>query len=362
VVEADPLTTSRVKKDWSGFFAGAEVIAAKRAIAEHVRDDLRGLLSDARRERKREALAANRHMLQSLPTISQVQIAHFAEEIQVRSPTISTRDLENAVEVLANLEQTRSGYALLEKLSHMDPADLDGLDAILDEWTVQDARKVLDELQYRLTLIKHLEALVESHTADELHDLQPLFERGLWIFGPEFESISFTSNRTLATVVEQFLGSAALTTPKKRPDFVALPDASIGLYSSDAYDRNHEVMGLASVIVVELKRGGFEVTTDEKDQAMRYTREIRRSGKVDKSTKIFAYVLGTSREDAAEEPSFEGNTVVSARAYSSVLRQAHARTFHLLRKIEGTKRLPATDQDLDEILSPAQLELDPNSR
>lgn len=70
----------------------------------------------------------------------------------------------------------------------------------------------------KLDLIADLERLVEDKNSNELHDLQPLFERGLWIFGPEFESISFTSNRTLATNVKKFFGKAVWENPAKRPD------------------------------------------------------------------------------------------------------------------------------------------------
>jgi hypothetical protein len=105
--------------------------------------------------------------------------------------------------VLANLEKARSGYQLLETLSNLDPSDLDTLTEILDAWTVSDAKKVLEELQFRLDLISKLEKLVESHDADELHDLQPLFERGLWIFGPEFEAISIIAVAVLRLCVRR---------------------------------------------------------------------------------------------------------------------------------------------------------------
>ena len=53
--------------------------------------------------------------------------------------------------------------------------------------SAKSAALVLHELESRLRLIERLQALVHSTVADELHDIQPLFERGLWIFGPEYE-------------------------------------------------------------------------------------------------------------------------------------------------------------------------------
>lgn len=356
VIEADFLL-NQIKADWSGFHASATVNKAREAVFEHIRDDLRGLMHDVRKERKVAALEANRYDIKKLSTISQEHIAAFADEIQVRCPTINPRDLENAVNVLTKLENARSGYSLLGKLAKCDHKDIDALDAILDEWTAVDAKKVLDELRYRLELIKQLEELVENHKADELHDLQPLFERGLWIFGPEFESISFTSNRSLSTVVNTLLGGADLTTPRKRPDFVVLPDSSIGVYSCDAYDDNHEICGLSSVVIVELKRGGFEISTKEKDQAMHYAREIRKSGKVSMDTKITCYVLGASIDPLANQESTEGSTVIIPRRYNTILGQAHARTFNLLKKVETDKKVKLADTDLYDVIYPEEEEL-----
>ncbi len=83
-----------------------------------------------------------------------------------------------------------------------------------------------------------MEDLVEDPNAEELHELQPLFENGLWIFGPEYESIEYLSNKTLATIIKKFFkGENEIEHPKKRPDFIALPDRSIGVYSRDDFGR-----------------------------------------------------------------------------------------------------------------------------
>lgn len=357
VVEADALTTKQIKQDWSGFHASTAVNSAKRQVSDYVRSDLRNFLQDIRRDRKRQALISNRDAIRKLPLISQEQVAQFVEAVQEQSPTLGTRDLENMVQVLARLEQARSGYALLAKLAQLDPGELDVLDEILEQWSVNDAKKVLGELHYRLHLIEQLEQFVETREADELHDLQPLFERGLWIFGPKFESISFTSNRSLATVVKEHLGPAVLDHPRNRPDFVALPDASIGFYASDSYDDESEVDGLAAVVVVELKRGGYEISNKEKDQALGYTRELKKSGKVTQNTQITAYVLGTRVAEDAQDTLRERNTIVYARTYSTILRQAHARTFHLLKRIQAIKHISLSDADLADVIEPAQYEI-----
>jgi hypothetical protein len=63
-------------------------------------------------------------------------------------------------------------------------------------------------------LIQRLEQLINDSKTDELHELQPLFERGLWIFGPELEGPQFMSNRALATIVREFFGGGTVEEPR----------------------------------------------------------------------------------------------------------------------------------------------------
>lgn len=103
---------------------------------------------------------------------------------------------------------------------------------------------------------------------------------------------------------------------------------------------------------MELKKGGFEITGEEKDQANRYARQLRRSGKMKDSTSIVCYVLGSRLGMDAREPIGEGATRVIPRSYNDLLRGAHARTFHLLKKLKGTDEWrQSSDAELDAVLS-----------
>lgn len=213
---------------------------------------------------------------------------------------------------------------------------------------------MLNELGRRLKLISDLEKLVGVATTNELHDLQPLFARGLWMFGPEFESTDFTSNRGMATVIRTLLGGTDDELSKRRPDVVALPDQSVGAYSADAHDENGEVNGIRKVVIVELKKGGFDVTTKELRQGEDYAIEIQKAKLVQTDTTITAYVLGENLIDCEERK--VGDTIrVIPMAYPTLLRRAHARTFNLQRKL--TQNLPAAnpDEEVEEIVSQPEL-------
>ncbi len=348
IVSADLIDERNVKKDWSGFYISDEVIKIQNAVFEFVRDDLRNLLYETRKERRMQVYETNRLQLANLPVGAKENIVNFLEEVQSKCPTIGVQELETTVEVLAKLEKSRSGYALLEKIALFQPEDIDALNEILEQWTVDDAKKVLSELRWRLELVTKLETMVEDPQADELHDLQPLFEHGLWIFGPEFESISFISNRSLATVIKQLLGDKAVANHRKRPDFVILPDSSIGIYSCESFDENHETTDFSKIVIVELKRAGVAIESDQKDQALLYARELRKSKKVSLKTPIIAYVLGSEISPEANEEFTEGPIRIIPFRYNIILAKAHSRTFNLIRKIEEIKNITYSTE-MDEI-------------
>jgi hypothetical protein len=224
------------------------------------------------------------------------------------------------------------------------------------EWTANNAEIVLNELGRRLKLIADLEKLVHVATTDELHDLQPLFARGLWMFGPEFEAADFTSNRAMATVIANLLGGTSEEASGRRPDFVALPDCSLGVYSADAYDADGEVNGVRKAVVVELKKGGFQVTPKEMHQGEAYAMEIRKAKLVGPETEIVVYVLGATLQDSEERT--VGNRVrIVPLDYGTLLRRAHARTFNLQRKLSQTMPAGSMDEDVEEVVSAPEQEV-----
>lgn len=344
IVEADMLH-EHVKHDWTGFHASKQVGEVRRIVHTHVVERLQRLLAGSRREQKRAALHRSRGLLRELPEVSRKTVGAFVDEVIEKCPTISQRDLARTAEVLARMEQSRSGYELLSKLAACSPEDIDTWNELMKIWTATSAEIVLNELHRRLKLIERLQDLVMSSGVDELHDLQPLFERGLWMFGPEFESVDFRSNRTLAEVIGNFLGGVTSNSPRRRPDFVVLPEGSIGVYAADGYDLSGEVSGIRKVLVVELKRTGFRLTQREVDQARDYAKEITRAGRVQGDARVEGFVLGSSFEEGLAPLTHGSQVTITPMTFESLLARAHARTFHLQRRLREAQ--PAVDSDLD---------------
>lgn len=358
VVEADILERFR-KPDWTGFYTSPEVSAVRQAVHKHVIQTLNQLQSANRKERKKLALEQTKSSLREMSTISRQQVAHFIDEIQESCPNISERDLARAAAVFGKMESSKTGYDLLKQLQKCSPEDLDTWNDIMRRWSADSVAMVLHELEGRLRLIERLRLLVNSKMADELHDLQPLFERGLWVFGPEYEGIQFLSNRGLATIIRTFLGGTEQDVPTKRPDFVALPGRSIGVYGAPEYSsENGEVSGLQKLLLVELKRGGFQLTQKEVDQARDYAKQLTKGSEVRPDTKIIGYVLGATLEPGLEKTTHGDRIEIVPFAYNTFLERAHSRTFQLQRRIEQAGFELPKDAIVDEVLAQEDMELD----
>jgi hypothetical protein len=332
-------------------------------VHKYVVATLNDIQASSRKDRKKAALAQTRTVLKELTALSQIAVATFIEQVQEKCPTLSERDLFRTAEIYTKLERARSGYDLLKQLQECSPQDLDAWNQIMQRWTAGNAEIVLSELEHRLKLIARLQSLITSSKADELHDLQPLFERGLWMFGPEYDAVDFHSNRYLATIIRDSLGGTEQQVAHRRPDFVALPDRSIGIYSAAFYEDRGEISGIRQILVVELKKGGFKLSQKELDQARDYSKELCKAADVREDAKIVAYVLGADGEEGLEQATYGNRITIVPMLYRTLLDRAHSRTFNLHRKIELLGLVKPVDEQLEEVLSsPEQPELEPLTR
>lgn len=195
---------------------------------------------------------------------------------------------------------------------------------------------VLDELHKRLTLIEERELIMDNPKTDELHELHPLFESGLWIFSPVYEGTNFTSNQTLSKVMNKLFGGGEVENPNKRPDFVALPNSSISIYNNFKYDKElRTIVSFEDILIVELKKGGHKLTVENVRQAEDYARSLRKAENLTNSNFI-CYVLGSKMDQEVEHdgPQTRGKIQIIPMRYDIVVENAKLRTFNLMEEIK----------------------------
>lgn len=287
---------SEVESDWTGFQRTNSVEELYRLTAEHIGKVAQEVASQIVEESSTDALVQNRNELASLGQGARLEVAEFTQAIAETHPTISPDFLATAVKAVINLEKSKSGAALLQKLSLLSPDDVAGLDQLLAEWSVKDALRVLDEIDGRISVIETIRRLADDPKTDELHTLHPLILRSRWLFGPEFESQEYCSNSTLQTVARDLFKShdAQFINEKNRPDIVILPDrTTCQLTGIESFDLNDPTLTqMQHVLLIELKKGGFELTRKEVNQADGYVQDIAASGVISGTPYICAWVVG----------------------------------------------------------------------
>ncbi|MBT2188446.1 ATP-binding protein [Sphingobium nicotianae] len=357
IVFADFLAgADAVLADWSGFQqSNAAWQKTQVAVQDKIREEIAAFHSERRRETKDVVRERYASTVTRIAPLARERWNSFVDQVIDTCPGISSDQIEQVAGILANLEASSSQYSLLAKLHGLHPNELDQLDGILADWSVATAKIALDEIQTRLKLIHELHDKLRDERADEVRELQPLIERSLWVFGPEFESIEFTSNQGMSTVIKKLLGGSVQGSGN-RPDFVIMPDGSVGLFTRPAYDDSHELVGVDHLVVVELKRPGIPIGMDQKNQAWKYVVELQTHGLIDDSTRVTCFVMGsklTPREGVREE----GRTKIIPMAYETFIRRAETRMLNLYAKLSQAPFLQDAGVDANAFVAePAVLQ------
>ena len=355
IVRADFLV-DEVLPDWAGFWPDREAwLATRSAVHAKIREYLGEFNAGRRRETKEIVRENLSRTVAQLTPVSRDRWNEFVDRVVDTCPSMNLDTVQQVAGVLASLELASSKYELIAKLHEMRPGDLDELNALLVDWTVRTAKLALDEIAQRLKLIEELDQKLRDETMEEVGDLQPLFDRSLWVFGPEFESLEFTSNRGMTEVVHKIFGRQEQGS-RLRPDFVMLPDGSVGFYSRDSHDLGHEVDGVSRLVIAEIKKPGVLIGSKEKQQPWQYVRELMNKGLVTDATIVTCYVLG-SRIDPAEagdETKNNGRVTIRAMTYSTFVKRAEKRLLGLRDKLRDAPFLKEQGIDPETYMQPQQ--------
>lgn len=295
IIKTDDMS-ELVKEDWSGFKKNDAVEKVYDAVEKYV-DECLEAVSTATIQTVTENLdPAVKKSLQDVNPLVRKEVEEVIKDIVVSTPKVKQESVNLAVKTLVNVEKAKNGKALLEKLAVMKPDDLDSLNELLDKWTVGDALAVLNELDRRLAIIEAIRKLAGDSSTDELHVLHPMIAESRWLFGPEYESSEYIFNRQMKTAVSQIFGEDKLYRPeinyKKRPDLICLSDSTLGITGLTEIDSDTNLVKVRKLLLIELKKGAFEITRKERDQAMGYIEDLANSSVFEGGCYINGFVVG----------------------------------------------------------------------
>lgn len=332
---------SYIKEDWTGFKDNVDVQKMYEVVEDYVNDQI-SQFSDSVAEILSENLDPNiKKKLVTINPLARIEIQDTLRQIVHETPTIRQESINLVVQTLINLQCSQNGLELLEKLSKFDQSDIAGLNTILDKWTVKDALAVLNEVDRRLSIIEVINKLAADDTTDELHILHPLINESRWLFGPEYESSEYIFNKQIRTAVRKIFGSHAFINPDvghtTRADLICLPNSTIGVTGLEDFDEITGLNQVRRILLIELKKGKYKISRNEKNQAQGYLEDLLHSN-LGNDVKIVGYVVGDSYDMNLSIKTTIGDDqgILYVTTYSQLVDTAERRMFNLRKII--TKR------------------------
>lgn len=318
-----------VAPDWSGFLPSETMTEVFAKLAEHIRGEFSKLNKENIEEIQSNIKKDFGERFANLSPLGKLEVDEAITHITTTKPSATPDTISVAVEAIINLEQTRSGKNLLNKLSQLQPDEIEALDQLLEKWSVKDALTVLDEIDKRLSVIEAIRRFSEDPKIDELAVLHPLVTSARWIFGPEFDSPEYASNRQLQTIAKDIFNfaDADFVNPRKRPDLVVKGNSTYSITGTESYE--NEISSIEKILIVELKRGGFTLGRQERDQAQGYVEDILHSGCVPANAKAFAFVVGHNIGNASDSKVCEDRGHIKVMTFSGIVDTANRRLFRL---------------------------------
>lgn len=363
IVQTDDLIDD-VLPDWTGFTDSVQMKNVYAQFKKYIDEFISSVMSDQVEELQMDVIRDTREQLETLSPYGKRDVSNFIETVTAKNPIINPDFLKNAVEAMISIEKARHGEQLLLQLSQMSPDDLDKLSALLRSWDIDDVLAVLNEIDKRIVVVEAIKRIYEDKNTDELHTLHPLVLNARWLFGHEYDSPMFTSNSALSTVIKQLFKDYdydldEIKNPRRRPDIVCLKQFSLKAVCTDRADQSAGgVMKPDQILIVELKRGGYEINSDEVSQATSYVRQIRKSATIHSSATITAYVVGSTVGDVDEYNKTENGTV-HVVTYGQLVDTASVRLFRLQEQLKEHYDTLGNDNIVERALKgPKQLRIE----
>ena len=332
IIETDDLL-DQVLPDWSGFVNSDNMKMIYRELKTEIDIFLKNEMKDRIDEVRMDVISDVRRDLESLNVCGKRNVSTFIERVTEENPMVSPDFLNNSVKAIISIEKAKKGEFLLNQLSQMTPDQLDKLTDILNAWDVDDIATVIGEIDRRLVVIEAIRRISEDKNTEELHTLHPMVLNSRWLFGAQYDSQMFTSNAALSTVVKSLFKNEEydlneLKNPRRRPDIVCLKNFSIKAVCTERIDKETEIMKPDQILIIEVKRGGFEITAQEIGQAEDYVYQIRHSAVLHSSASIEAFVVGaTIGPFDPDKKTNSGN--IHATTYSLLVETANTKLFRL---------------------------------
>lgn len=348
VIQTDDLA-DYIFEDWTGFKKVETMEKVYLKVFEYVNKMFAEIAKDSIEETKQQIKSDFQSELSQLTPLAKYEVNEAIESITSAHPTAKPESISIAVEAIINLEKTRTGKELLVRLAKLSEDDINGLNKLLENWSVRDALSVLDEIDNRISVIEAIRKLSGDENVDELHVLHPLVTNARWLFGPEYESAEYASNRQLQNAVQIIfkteIQKEVFNNHRKRPDIVVLSNATLSVTGTEMFDSDSGLSNVNRILIIELKKGGSNLSRKERNQAMSYVEDFINAGNIIGNPSIDCYVVGKTFSEKVELNVKVGDRgKVNVSTFDQLVDTAEKRLFGLRQKLnERYDDIPGMD-------------------
>ena len=328
-----------INEDWTGFIRCKAMDKVYDALSKYISGAFSKLAKEHIDETKVSIKNDFKEQYATLSPLGKFEVDEVIEHVVDKHPTSNNETIGIAVEAVINLEKSRSGKELLQKLSQLSEEDISGLNDILEQWSIKDALSVLNEIDRRISVIEAIDKLSGDKKIDELKVLHPLVTEARWLFGPEFDSAEYTSNSQLRTIVKKIFktstDSELFENAQRRPDLFMLGDSTASVTGADQFNPETNLVEMRRILIIELKRGGSSLSRDNRDQAVHYVEDFIGCKEFIGNPHIFAYVVGDTVSGTVVGKHTVGDTGhVYISTFAQLVDTAKRRLFNLREKLE----------------------------
>lgn len=324
-----------IKEDWSGFKQSEIIDKVYEVVEQYVNTCFEEVSTISASIATDNLNSTIKDSLRTVNPLVREEVKSVIVDLVKTNPKVKQDSVDLVAQTIIKLEKSRSGHELLEKLSRLNTNDISALNELLDKWTISDALVVLNEIDRRLSIITAIRKLSKDKKTDELHVLHPMIAESRWLFGPEYESSEYIFNRQMKTAVGKIFGDnnfySADINYKKRPDLICLPNSTIGVTGIEDFDVNIQLAKVRKLLLIELKRGAYKITREERNQAQGYVEDLQASN-LGNECQITAYVVGDSIADNIQNPikiGPESSNIIYVTTYDQLVDTAERRMFGL---------------------------------
>lgn len=341
IVESDDLLND-IKEDWTELRDTERVAKVYEKIKDFTNDLFKSESQTKHKQLRQDVIKSHYAEIEKLGYVGKRNTLSLIDKMLDRMPDISKDELDIIVEQFISITGSTNKMELFRKINDLQEGDADKLNNILEEWDVNDMEEVLDEIDKRIAVIEAIERFGQVEGMDELHVLHPLVLEAKWLFGPQYDSAFFTSNKTLTTILRDTLKKPEavenITIPYKRPDILVFDDGSMIGYATEDYNTTINLSEYRQLLLLELKCGGKEIGVSEMNQAEQYMSELYYSGALGDNVEIHAFVVGDKIGGRMphQKELIEGNNkwgTLVATTYGQLVQTSKIRLFGLKDKL-----------------------------